>query len=352
MFDAGWSCRPCSVRAKTSTIRKKHLVLGSTALALLVSCATNVVAENCATASDMEPATRTALVSAGQRYFDLLSKGDTASLRQASSPSLADFSAIEKTIKDNQNALSGSKAAARPPFLLEADGTAPIPRAEFYCGVFGKNGQTTDSAAFYLNDLAPGKYGVVILDVSSAKGPHTVSWILQQQGSEWKVGGLYIKTVQVAGHDGDWFVARAREFHAKGQEHNAWFYYIEARSLLSPLPFMSTAITDKLYDESEKAQPADLPGDGKTADLAVGTGTYKLTVLFPEMVGDDLDLIVKYQAADVSNTNQAYQSNVAVIKALVAKYPELRNGFAAVVARAVDPSGRDFGTMLAMKEIK
>jgi hypothetical protein len=115
---------------------------------------------------------------------------------------------------------------------------------------------------------------------------------------------------------------------------------------------MSTAVTDKLYDESEKVQPADLPGDGKTTDLAAGTATYKLIALFPEMVGSDLDLIVKYRAADVANTNLAYQSNVGLMKALVAKYPELREGFAAVVARAVDPSGRDFGTMLAMKEIK
>jgi hypothetical protein len=61
---------------------------------------------------------------------------------------------------------------------------------------------------------------------------------------------------------------------------------------------------------------------------------------------------VKYQAADVSNTNQAYQNNIAVMKALVAKYPELREAFAAVVARAMDPSGRDYGTLLAMKDIK
>jgi len=37
---------------------------------------------------------------------------------------------------------------------------------------------------------------------------------------------------------------------------------------------------------------------------------------------------------------------------LVAKYPEIRASFAAVVARAVDSSGRDYGTLLAMKDIK
>jgi len=79
---------------------------------------------------------------------------------------------------------------------------------------------------------------------------------------------------------------------------------------------------------------------------------YRLTAVFPQAVGDDLDLIVKYQAADISNTNQDYQSNVSVIKALVAKYPEVRDAFAGVVARAVDPSGRDYGTLLAMKDVK
>ncbi len=43
---------------------------------------------------------------------------------------------------------------------------------------------------------------------------------------------------------------------------------------------------------------------------------------------------------------------MAVIKALIAKYPELKEAFAGVVARAVDPSGHDYGTLLAMKDIK
>jgi len=41
-----------------------------------------------------------------------------------------------------------------------------------------------------------------------------------------------------------------------------------------------------------------------------------------------------------------------VIKALVTKHPEVRDAFAAVVARAVDPAGRDYGTLLAMKDIR
>lgn len=323
-------------------------------LGLLTLCPSNVYAQtNCETSSDMDSATRTALTNTALRYYSLIAKNDTATLRQNSIPALtADFSGIESTIRANQAALAAAAPTARPPFLLAAQGTAAISHAEFFCGVFGRNGQTADSAAFYLNGLAPGNYGVVILDAPSANGAYTVSEILQQQGSDWKLGGLYIKDARFNGHDSNWFITQAQAFQKKGEMHNAWLYYVVARSLISPLPFMSTANTDKLYDDSQKVQPADFPEDGKTADLTAGATTYKLTELFPEVVGNDLDLIVKYQVPSVANSNQTYQSNVAVMKALVAKYPELRDAFASVVARAVDPTGHDYGTMLAMKEIK
>jgi hypothetical protein len=342
---------------KSGFLRPRGLPLGHAALALLVFFVSSALAESCLTSRDMDDATRTALTTAALRYFDLIAKDDTVTLRQGMTPSLAsDFSGIETTVKESQTALAGSRATVRPPFLLAAEGAAPIPHAEFLCGVFGSNGQTSDSAVFSLNNLPDGRYAVVILDAPSPKGAYTVSLILQQQSSDWKLGNLYIKAATSAGHDSDWFAARARTFQTKGQTHNAWLYYVEARSLASPLPLMSTAATDKLYDESQKVVPADLPAGGKTADLSTvttaATATYKLTALYPEAVGDDLDLIVKYQVADVSNTAQAYQSNVAVMKALVAKYPELRDAFAAVVARAVDPGGHDYGTLLAMKQIK
>lgn len=310
-------------------------------------------AQSCQTSSELDDATRATLTAAGMRYFDLASKADIASLRQNAISSLAsDFSGIETSVEDHQQAFAGAQATVKSLFLLEAEGAAPFPRAEFLCGLFGKNGQTSGSAIFELDNLTPGKYAVVVLDAISSKGRMIFSVILQQAGTDWKLGGLYLKQVEIAGHDTDWFVARAREYKSKGQLHNAWFYYVEASNLISPLPFMATAATDRLADELQNARPADLPAEGKTADLAVAPTTYKLTTIFPAAVRSDLDLIVKYQAADVSNTNLAYQNNVAVIKALVTKYPEVRDAFAAVVARAVDPSGHDYGTMLAMKDIK
>jgi hypothetical protein len=214
--------------------------------------------------------------------------------------------------------------------------------------VFGREGQTANSAEFVIPSLPPGNYGLVTLDVTSPKGPHTLTFILQQIGNDWKLGGFYAKPAQISGHDGNWFAQQARTYKTKGQTRNAWFYYLEARELLVPVSFMYTQLTDKLYDEMQTVKPADLP----PADLSSAGKTYKLLDLFPVVVGNDLDLVVKYQSADISNTGQTFQDNMAVMKALLAKYPEFREAFGGIVARAVEPSGRDYGSLMAMKDLK
>ena len=305
--------------------------------------------QTCLTTSDMGEATTSALVSTATRFYDMAARGDSAALRQNAIASLAsDFSGIESAVKENQANLSGIQPVARPPFLLKAEGTAPLDRAEFLCGVFGAQGQTRDSAVFVIPNLPPGNYGIVTLDAASPQGAYTVSFVLQQQGNAWKLGGFYAKSTQIAGHDGNWFAARAREFKSKGQLRNTWFYFGEARELLVPVPFMATATTDRLYDEMQAVKPADLP----PLDLAAGAKTFKVTDLFPVPVGRDFDLVVKYQSADISDTGKAFQDNLAVMKALLAKYPESRDAFGGIVVRAVDPSGKDYGSMLPMKDIK
>ena len=320
-----------------------------TLAAVLLLAATNLNAQTCLAAGDMEEATKTALLNTAQSYYDSIARGDSATLRQNAIAGIAaDFSGIETAVKDNQSDLSSTKPVARPPFLLQAEGSAPLERAEFLCGVFGAHGQTADSRVFVIPNLPPGNYGFVTQDVSAAKGAYTVSYVLQQQGSAWKLGGLYIKPSQVGGHDGNWFATRARELKAKGQSHASWFYFQEARDLLVPVPFMSTMMTDKLYDEAQSVKPSDLP----PTDLASVGKTVKLTALFPLDVGNELDLVAKYETASVANSAATYQDNLMVMKALLAKYPELRENFDGLIARGVEPSGRDYGTMLHVKDIK
>ena len=306
-------------------------------------------AQSCVTADEMDAAMSAALTNTAKSYFEMVARGDATTLRQNAIPSLvASFSGVEAAVKDNQSVLAATQAAPRPPYLLKAEGTAPLERAEFLCGVFGPNGQTAHSTVFIIPNLPPGNYAITILDVSTAKGPYTVSFVLQQEGVAWKLGGFYVKVAQAAAHDGNWFAEKARAFKAKGQTYNAWLYFMEARELFVPVPFMSTLATDKLYDEMQTVKPSALP----PFDLVAGAKTFKLTALFPLGVGNEFDVVVKYESASVSNTQQTFQDNMAVIKALAAKYPEFRDAFDGVVARAVEPSGRDYGSLLPMKEIK
>ncbi|HEX6467083.1 MAG TPA: hypothetical protein VFZ99_07255, partial [Terriglobales bacterium] len=82
--------------------------------------------------------------------------------------------------------------------------------------------------------------------------------------------------------------------------------------------------------------------------------TYQVQQIFA--TPDDkqgLDLVVKYQAlSDISNTGQAFQDNMNFLKSLAAQYPEYKSAFTALVARAVAPSGQDYGSVLPTKDIK
>ena len=309
--------------------------------------------QTCQSVADMDVAVRTALETAAQRYFEISARGDTTAMKQKAIATVAaSFAGIEAAVKENQAAFTSAKATVRPPFLLTADGPEALARAEFLCGVCGKSGQTKDSAVFVLNNLPPGKYGVTILDANGGKEPMTLTLILQEVGADWKLAGFFPRSSQAAGHDAAWFLQRARDFKAKSQNHNAWLYFREAIALSSPVDFMSTLATDNLYDELQAMQPADVPANGNATDLNAGGKIYRLTEIFPLAVGNDLEVVVRYQSADISNTAHAFQENTAVIKALIAKFTELREAFASVVARAVDPSGHDYGTLLAMKDIK
>ena len=309
----------------------------------------------------MDAATRASLDSTAHRFFDLASKGDAAGLRQSAIQSVAgNFSGIATALQQNQANLAAGRAVTRALFALTAEAAGSAQPSEFLCGVFGKTGQTASSAVFTLNGLEPGKYAVAILDVgggtppggdTSKSEPYVVSFVLQQLGGAWKLGGFYAKPSRSGGHESAWFAERARAFATKGQVHNAWFYFSEARSLATIVPFMSTRETDSLYDEAQKQKPTDMPGE-TPLELGVGGKAYKIRTVFPYGVAGEENLVVKYDVADISDAAKAYAENQVVARALVTKWPELRDGFGAIVARATDPSGKDYGTLVGMAELK
>jgi hypothetical protein len=316
---------------------------------LALATAAPVLAETCATAPEIDPPLRSALESTARRFFEMAARNDVASLRQNSIPAVAsDFSGIESAVSGHQEGLAGAQAKLRVLYLLDAQGNAPLQRAEFFCGIFTGRGHSADSAAFNIPNLPPGRFAVVIQDIAGGKeGPYTLTLILQEMGAAWKLAGFYAEPQTLAGHDFNWFLTRAREYKSRGQNHNAWFYYLTAWQLASPVDFMSTQELDKLWDEAQQARPSDVPVD-KPVQFAAAGKTFNITEISPVPIGDKLYLRVRYQASENAGTSE----NPQLMKALLERYPEYREAFYALMASAVTPSGRDYPSVLAMKDAK
>jgi hypothetical protein len=322
-------------------MKRMNQVLTLVALVAVIRLASiPAAAQTCFASADMEPALLSALRSTAQDYYKSAQAGDAAALQP-----LAEFN-MQDVLEEKKDFLA-APAVIRSVYLLD-NSQAGGRRAEFFCGVYN----SSNLVGFAFGALAPGRYGVVIQDLTGGKIPATVSWILHQNGGQWKIGGLYIKATQIAGHDGDWYLSQARSYKAKGQGHNAWFYYKIADDLERPFPAMSTPQLDKLYDEMQPVRPSDLPASGQPVELSSAGRVFQLLQVFPATVDDHLDLVVRYQAPDISDTGKTFQDNMALINALVGRYPELHGAFTGVVARAVAPNGQDYGSLLAMKDVK
>jgi hypothetical protein len=312
----------------------------------LLSFSTAGLAETCTAGSEMDAASKSSIDAAAHQMFQQMQQGDVFSLKQNSIPALSsNFGSIEQTIVSNKQRYATANLMIKSDYLLDAPGTAPIARAEFLCGVWGQ----ADFTTFVLPNLPPGKYAIVVSDLSG-QNPSSLSLILQQQGAAWKLAGYYPQPPSIAGHDGNWFLQQARTYKSQGQAHNAWFYYLMAWERVAPLPFMYNKSLEAVRQEISQAQPADIPSADKPADFSADGKTYKITTLAPFADKDDLDLVLKYQAADISNTMQVDKDNKALVSAFLARYPEYKSAFNAIVARAVAPNGQDFGTLISLKE--
>jgi hypothetical protein len=310
-----------------------------------------LAAQSCSSGSDLDVASKNAINSAATQYLHMSKNGDVAGLRANAIPAITgDFSSIEQAVVTNKPYLAEGSATVTGTYLLDASQSKrALARADFYCGI--QNGNSPDRVNFSISNLPPGRYAAVIQTVNG-KDPITLTLILQDMGGAWKLAGYYPRLDAIGGHDGEWYLTKARDFKTKGQLHDAWFYYLTAWDLTAPVNFMSTPQLDKIANEMQAARPSDLPGDSAPMSLSANGKVFKVTDLAAVPVDNKLDLRVRYENPAAGDSGVAFKDNMAVIKAIVVKYPELRDAFDAIVARAVDTSGHEYGSLLPMKDIK
>ena len=323
--------------------------IGGTAL-LLLGLVCSGQAQECFSGSEIDALTAKAVAAAAQQYFSMSAEGDVAGLKANAVPEVAaNFRGIEQAVVTNKQYFEQGQPAETRIFILDASNSKTTwQRAEFYCGIYN----SADRVGFAIPNLPPGRYAVTISKVTG-KEPITLTMILQDAGKNtWKLAGYYVRLNSLGGHDGQWFLNKAREFKEKGQAHNAWYYYLIAWELLAPVDFMSTPQLDKLADETQAARPGDVASSSTPLELVTARKNYKVMDMAVVAVAGDLGLRVQYETADAGNPALASQDNTAVMKALVAKYPELREAFSTLIARAMDSSGHEYGTLTPMKDVK
>jgi hypothetical protein len=322
--------------------------LGFGLLVLAAVCSTQ--AQTCYTGSEIDPPTAKAVESAAQQYFSMSARGDVAGLRANAMPEIAaNFGGIEQAVVSNKLYFAQEQPSETRIFVLDAtESKTAQPRTEFYCGIYN----SPDRVGFAIPSLPPGRYAVSIAKVAGAS-PITLTMILQDAGkNSWKLAGYYARLNSIGDHDGQWYLSKAREYKEKGQRYNAWFYYLTAWDLTAPVDFMGTPTLDRLSDELQAARPGDLPTNTAPMELASGGKTFKITDMAAVPVPGDLDVRVQYETPDAASAGLAAQDNISVSKALLAKYPEFRGAFGAVIARALDHDGHSYTTLTPMKDMK
>jgi hypothetical protein len=311
----------------------------------------------CTTQAEMKSADREAIVAAATSIAGKVQLGDTAAVRASTIPSVAaSFDGIASSVLALSPVLSGATLAVTSVYDLNAaDAKPPQPGSdesvEFFCGQAANAPHVT----FTIPQLPPGHYAFAVVEATGVKSPQRLSMLLQETGGPWKLAGFFPRPLLAAGRDGTWYWERARAFAKANQQWNAFFYYQTAAYLLVPADFLGSTNLDRLLQEQSAATPPGLPQPGAPMMFSVGTAQVPIVEMHTDASFGGLDLVVDYNAANASEVTDpvsARARTVALMKALLAVHPELKNGFHGLWVFANTPGQHPFALELPVAEIE
>ena len=307
----------------------------------------------------MTQAQRDSISAAAKGLAQKIVKGDVAGLKDAAIPEIAkDFGGITYVIGNTAPKVAGTSVLIESIWLLDASTLKPsadgtLQDAQFFCALNGSPAE----ADFIIPSLPPGKYAFAAVQTTGGN-PWGLSVLMREEQGVWKLAGFYPMPLTAAGHDGLWYWRQAREYAKQGQHWNAWLYFGQAADLLRPASFMSTSHLDKLQTEQTNAAPpvlskgvsADAPlvvkGPNNTEFRVIGLGTDD------SLSKEKVDAVVHWRAdAPATNLVAARERNVSVAMALLAAYPELRQGFHGIWVFAEVNGQSPFATEHPMEEL-
>jgi hypothetical protein len=297
----------------------------------------------------MKPTDRDALVSAARSIAQKVQAGDVDGVKASTIPSVAArFNGIASSITKLAPDLKGAALNVTSVYDLQATDVQPGEDAvQFFCGVAANDLHVI----FNIPGLPAGHFAFAIVEASGVKNPQRLSMILEQNAAgAWQLAGFFPRPLLSAGHDGVWYWEKAREYEKAGQPWNAYFYYQTAIYLLLPADFLDSNNFDKLIQEVRTATPQGLPG-AQPMTVNVNGTPVSITNIHTDGALGGFDLVINYDANDVSDPVASRAKAVALMKQLLALHPEWKDAFHGLWAFAHAPSGQPFSIELPMQEI-
>lgn len=332
-------------------LRRWNFALLLAATAALVLPLT-VRAESCTTESEMTPSQRTLYEQTARSLGTEILAGNTAAVRANTVAAVAaQFGSISGSIEQVSPLIQKATLTVDDLYNLNALDLKPdSSQAQFFCSVSNSALLVTVT----IPGLPAGNYLLAVLHATGVEQPQQFTLLLQNEPSgstAWKLAGLYIRPMIRAGHGGVWYWKKARSFAANKQNWNAYFYYQTAAFLLNPVDFLSSPNLQKLMKEAQQVMPEGLPGKTPMVVSAAGE-SLDVTGLHADSFSGALDLVVDYKAQGVSDPVSTRTQIVALMKAMLAAHPELRQGFHGLWVYAHYNNGQTFAIELPMNQIE
>jgi hypothetical protein len=323
----------------------RRFTLALTLLTLLAPG--RMFAVSCKTQAQMTDAGRAELVQAARTLATDVQSGNAAAVKGSTIPNVAaQFDGIANTIAQTSPLLTGATITIDALYGLDASDLKPAGEdAQFFCG----GGASPLHVEISIPQLPQGQWALTLVHATGVKQPQQMAFLLQKN-AVWQLAGFFVKPLSVGGHDSLWYWTKARAFKEKGQKWNAYFYYVTAAYLATPVDLLTTPNLDKLHQEADASRPDGLPGAQPMAVIAAGK-PYSITDVHTDASLGGFDLVMHYTATDTSDPVAARAQNVALMKAMLDAHPELRDGFHGLWVFADAPGQQPYGNELAMDEI-
>lgn len=310
--------------------------------------------DGCTTQAQMTQAQRDDYSRVARLLVSDVQNGDLQGLRQDTLPAVAaDFSGIANSANALKPMIQQAGLTVDVLFGFEAgQAAAGAQGSQFFCSPPG----STMTVVLNFSTLPPGKYVLAIVHATGVPKPQQISLILAQgTDGQWKLAGIFSKPMMLAGQNGVWYWARAREYAQRKQDWPAYFYYQIASFLVEPDDFVTSPNVDKLRREAGEVHPSSLPSEQPITVYANGM-PFQVTHVDTSAELGPLDFVIHYnpspqQAAQLGNPVQARQQVMALMEGILAAHPGMRDAFHGLWVYADQGNATAFALELPMGQI-